>query len=706
MTLHKLFAAVLVASTVSFAQTPPSQHRLMPAPKSLAFKDGRLPLDGNFRVALAGHNDDRLRNGVTRMMKRLEGRMGLPLSRDYSDASAAKLTIEASGGGKETPALDEDESYSLEVDNQRASLKANTVVGVLRGLETFLQLITADKSGFFLPAVSIQDAPRFPWRGLLIDVGRHYQPMDVLKRNLDAMAAAKLNVLHWHLTEDQGFRIESKKYPKLHELGSDGLYYTQDQARELVAYARERGIRVVPEFDMPGHVQSWLVGHPELGAAPGPHEISRKWGIMDAAFDPTNEQVYKLLDGFIGEMAKLFPDAYLHIGGDENNGKWWTANKDIQAFREKKGLKDNHALQTYFNQRVIKLLEKHRKRMMGWDEILQPDLPKSAVIHSWRNSEALIQAARQGYDSVLSAPYYIDLLNPASFHYKDIIADDSALTPDERKHILGGEATMWSEWVTPDTIDSRIWPRTAAIAEKFWSPAGTNDVDDMYRRLDHFSLRLEELGLTHKKNVGMLLRRLTNGGDTARLEQFLTVIEPVKGYRRGRLQPGLGALMPLSRLVDAANTDSAAARRTETLVDSILNDAPNFNQGSQELSDSLSAWWMLASKDLQPVLENSPALQEAIPLAMDLRQVSMIGIDAVQFLRSGKLPPPQWVEHSKVVLDQAGQAKLPLELSILRPIRELATAAVELGQLQAMGKEMWRAHVKQVAFPPPPPRRQ
>src|SRR5204863_3755159 len=185
---------------------------------------------------------------------------------------------------------------------------APTVVGALHGLETLLQLIDADRDGYYLPGVSIQDQPRFPWRGLLIDVGRHYEPMEVLKRNLDAMAAVKLNVLHWHLTEDQGFRIESKKFPELTGLGSDGLYYTQDQAREIIAYARERGIRVVPEFDMPGHVQSWLVGYPELGSAPGPFEVARKWGVMDATFDPSNEKVYKFLDVFIGEMAKLFPD--------------------------------------------------------------------------------------------------------------------------------------------------------------------------------------------------------------------------------------------------------------------------------------------------------------------------------------------------------------------------------------------------------------
>ena len=195
----------------------------------------------------------------------------------------------------------------------------------------------------------IQDQPRFPWRGLMIDIARHYQPPEVLKRNLDAMAAVKLNVFHWHLTEDQGFRVESKKFPKLHTMGSDGFFYTQDQVREIIAYAAERGIRVIPEFDIPGHATSWLVGHPELGSAPGPYKIERGAGIFEPALDPTRDQTYKFLDGFLGEMAALFPDAYMHIGGDENEGKQWDRNPQIQAFMKAKGIKDNHALQAYFN---------------------------------------------------------------------------------------------------------------------------------------------------------------------------------------------------------------------------------------------------------------------------------------------------------------------------------------------------------------------
>src|SRR5262249_33035526 len=176
---------------------------------------------------------------------------------------------------------DENESYSLNATDKQAVLTAPTVVGAIRGLETLLQLIEGDSQGYFIPAVDIQDKPRFPWRGLLIDSCRHFQPLEVIKRELDGMAAVKLNVLHWHLSEDQGFRVESRKYPKLYQMGSDGLYYTQEQIRDVIAYATERGIRVVPEFDMPGHSTSWLVGYPELGSAPGPYQIERKWGVFD-----------------------------------------------------------------------------------------------------------------------------------------------------------------------------------------------------------------------------------------------------------------------------------------------------------------------------------------------------------------------------------------------------------------------------------------
>jgi hexosaminidase len=439
----------------------------------------------------------------------------------------------------------------------------------MRGLETFVQLLESDKDGFYFPAVSISDQPRFVWRGLMIDSGRHFQPVEVMKRNLDAMAAVKLNVLHWHLTEDQGFRVETKKLPELYQKGSDGLFYTQDEIRDIIQYAADRGIRVVPEFDMPGHATSWLVSHPEIASGPGPYKIERQPGIFDPTMDPTNEKTYKLLKVFFKEMAGLFPDAYMHIGGDENEGKQWNANPQIQAFMKDNGIKSNHELQTYFNKRILPFLQQDGKIMMGWDEIFQTDLPKDVMIHSWRGTKALADAAKQGYQGVLSNGYYIDLMYPASSHYVvDPLPADNQLTAEEQKRVLGGEATMWSEWVSPETIDSRIWPRTAAIAERLWSPRSVNDVDDMYRRLAIVDRELENLGLTQRKNQLMMLRRLAGRENVTALSDFVAAIEPVKEYQRYQQRPQ-DMLSPLTGLIDAAQADAPLAREFDRAVDDL-----------------------------------------------------------------------------------------------------------------------------------------
>ncbi|MBZ5561218.1 MAG: beta-N-acetylhexosaminidase [Acidobacteriia bacterium] len=300
------------------------ENNLMPQPAELTWGQGRLTIDDSFRVALEGYTEPRLQASAERLLERLAGQTGIPVSDEVSkDSSKATLVIDCDHAGERVQTVREDESYRLEVTPQQARLGAPTPVGVLRGIETFLQLVDLDKSGFGISAVKIVDHPRFPWRGLLIDASRHWMPVPVITRNLDAMAALKFNVLHWHLSDDQGFRVESRRFPKLYGMGSDGHFYTQAQIREVIAYARERGIRVVPEFDMPGHTTSWFVGYPELASAPNPYSIERAWGIFDPCMDPTREEVYTFLDAFIGEMAALFADEYFHIGGDEVNGKQW-----------------------------------------------------------------------------------------------------------------------------------------------------------------------------------------------------------------------------------------------------------------------------------------------------------------------------------------------------------------------------------------------
>jgi len=673
----------------------------MPAPASVHTTGvGRVPIDAKTTIALNGFVDDRLRAGVTRMLVRLQGRTGLVLSRELSaNADAATLVVTCKGPGFSTPALGEDESYTLDSGRQ-VVLAAGTVVGALRGLETFLQLLSGDRDGFFIPAVNIQDRPRFPWRGLLIDVGRHFESVDLIKRELDAMAAVKLNVLHWHLSEDQGFRVESRKYPKLHELGSDGQYYTQDQLRDVVEYARMRGIRVVPEFDMPGHVMSWVVGYPELASAPGPYTIARKFGVFDAVFDPTRPETYKFIDNFIGEISKIFPDAYWHVGGDENNGKQWQANPKIQEFMRRHGIKDSPALQTYFNQQLTGILRKHGKRMMGWDEILEPGLPKEAVIQSWRGQRSLVDAAKQGYDGVLSAGYYIDLLNTAATHYAvDPLPGTSDLTPAEAAHVLGGEATMWGEWVGPETIDSRIWPRTAAIAERFWSAREVTNVDDMYRRLTVVSVQLEELGVTHLRNADVLLRRLTGGADPGPLRVLADLVEPVKGYQRGGQQPAMTTLGPLTHLVDAVSTDSLGARAVNRLIEQLLADAPHFMLGRDELQKRLTSW-RDGHAAIARLADEAPALAEITPLADDLANMGAIGLDAIMCLSRGVVPDAAWRDAKIAALTQATRPQAALEFPFAVAMRELVFAAAEQGQLATMSPAEWLARIKTLAAPP------
>src|SRR5713226_6546480 len=699
LTLALSLAFLLVGQSAAREATEPTQLNLMPVPASLKIQTGRLAITGSFTVAVKNYADDRLRGGLARMVKRLAGRTVLTLPADFAtDDGAATLVVQCERAGEIIPSLSEDEDYSLDITDKQARLSAPTVVGALRGLETLLQLLQGDRDGYYLPGIKIQDQPRFPWRGLLIDVGRHYEPVEVLKRNLDAMAAVKLNVFHWHLTEDQGFRVESKKLPKLHALGSDGFFYAQDQVREIIAYARDRGIRVMPEFDIPGHSTSWLVGYPEMGSNPGPYKIERGAGIFEPALDPTREQTYKFLDTFLGEMAALFPDAYMHIGGDENEGKQWDRNPQIQAFMKAKGIKDSHALQAYFNQRVLKILQKHGKKMIGWEEILHPDLPKDAVIHSWRGPDSLAAAAKQGYNGILSAGYYIDLIFPSSQHYlADPIPLNSTLTAEEARHVLGGEATMWGEWVSPETIDSRIWPRAAAIAERLWSPRNVTDIDDMYRRLSVISYQLEELGLTHEKNYGMLLRRLAWSDDTGPLRTLASIIEPVKQYRRYQMRPQT-MLSPLTGLVDAARPDSEAARQFTANVDAFLSDAPRFALYRQNIDQTLLEWER-ASRALGPMIDQSPALQEAKPLANNLSAIAEAGSEAVSYLSAGEAPTTEWRSAQLARLDEAAKPKAALEFVVITSVRKLVIAAAERSQLNSTTPAEWKKRVTTMASP-------
>ncbi len=669
-----IFITALILSTVFLISAQDFQkerRNLMPVPANVNWKSGRLMLTKTFNAAVRGKTDQRLKDYIYRAMRRLEGRTVMPFSRDVSENNdSAQLLIETNSTGNAIPQLGDDESYKLEIGNNQAKISAPNAVGAMRGLETFLQLLEGDQSGFYFPAVSIDDKPRFAWRGLMIDSARHFQPLEVIKRNLDGMAAVKLNVLHWHLTEDQGFRVETKKFPELYLQGSDGNFYTQDEIRGIIKYAADRGIRVMPEFDMPGHATAWLVSHPEIGSgADGQaYKIERDPGIFDPTLDPTNEKTYKLLEVFFTEMAQLFPDKYLHIGGDENEGKQWKANAKIQAFMKEKGFKTQDDLQQYFNKRILKFIEKNGKIMMGWDEIFQPKIPKNIVIQSWRGQESLAKVARQGNQGILSNGYYIDLMFPASQHYiVDPLPANTTLTADEQKRILGGEATMWSEWVSPETIDSRIWSRMPAIAERFWSPREINDIEDMYRRLDVVSFQLEESGLTHRKNPTMLLRRLADNQDISALQTLVSVIEPVKGYMRYQVRKQ-NMLDPLTGLIDAANTDAKGAREFNRLVA-----AKNFTADAARMK-MIFQKWRDDGMSLQKTIENAPALAEANQLAVDLQILGNIGLETIALMETGKTSSAEWRDAKLKSLAEIAKQKAALEFQVVEAMKVLVNA--------------------------------
>ncbi|HET9098895.1 MAG TPA: family 20 glycosylhydrolase, partial [Acidobacteriaceae bacterium] len=414
----------------------------MPLPSSVHIGTGALTLDSHFHAAFAGDHDSRLDAALDRFLIRLDRQCG-NIRRAQHDAApdaAETLLLQVAGPGEAVQGVDENESYQLAITPTQVKLTAATDVGAMHGMETILQLVTMENGSCQLPAVSIDDSPRFPWRGFMVDVIRHFEPVDQIERTLDGMAIAKLNVFHWHLSDDQGFRAESKKFPRLTEYASGGLFYTQDQMREVVAYARARGIRVVPEFDMPGHSSSTALAYPEYGSGENLTQLPIVYGMPRAELDPSNEKTYKFVDAFVKEMSGIFPDQYFHIGGDETEGKSWLANPRIKAFMDKKGFKTTVDLQAYFNQRLLKILTKYHKKMVGWDEILNPQLPKDIMVQSWRGVDSLSQGAEQGYTGILSAPYYLDAQKTSEQMFlADPVPADTKLTPDQQKLILGGE---------------------------------------------------------------------------------------------------------------------------------------------------------------------------------------------------------------------------------------------------------------------------
>ena len=668
-----LFLTCILSLGQLFAQD--MSNSLMPVPQSLQKNANHCSITKQFTIGIIGQPGERVYKEATRALRRIDNRTGLfflqgNLSVKDSNRSATVL-IEVKR--KALLNLYEDESYQLATGNQQVRITANTDLGAIRALETLQQLLSVGKGSYYIPGVSITDAPRFPWRGLLLDITLHWMPMNVVKRTLDAMAAVKLNVFHMHLTEDQMFGIESKVYPRLTTVGAEGNFYTQENIKEIIAYADQRGIRIVPEFDVPGHCTAMLKAYPQLAAVPRDYELQRYYGVFDPALDVTKPYTYTFLDTLFTEMTALFPDEYFHIGGDENTGKDWDRNPAIKAYMQQKGMTTYRELETEFISRLLPIIKKNGKKMMGWDEILRPGVPHDIMIQSWQGTESLVSAAQQGYTGLLSTGYYIDLIQPTDFHYLvDPIPANTPLTKEQQQYIVGGEATMWTEHVTPETVDSRIWPRTAAIAERLWSAQAVNDVDDMYRRLDQVDLYLEGVGTTQLKNKSMLLRRLANGYNTEPLEVLVNVIEPLKIYERNSGDTMYTVFSPYTKIADAATPDQRIAREFRKLVARYCStkDATLATEILLHLTI-----WKNNDAGFKLLVANSPVLQEASGLSQHLAKIAVVGQEAMKYIQEKKMPPAGWEKKCLQITAAAKEQGGRCDLQVVTPIEELVRTA-------------------------------
>ena len=699
---------------IGFSQTPD----LMPLPASYKLVDERFDINTTFNLEITGEADAIIYKEASRFFQRLSERTGIFFKSwivtPNSKISTKGLLVKIKSKG--TVALGMDETYELNVDQKNMTITAKTTIGAIRGLETLLQLIVSDNKGYYFKGVDIKDEPRFPWRGLLISQPYHFMPMDVIKRTLDAMAAVKMNVLHFYISDDQGYRIESKVYPRLHEMASDGMYFTHEQVREMVQYAHQRGIRVVPEIDVPGHSTAMIYAYPHLASVQRNYQLQDHWGVFDPTLDPTKSSTYTFLDSLLTEVASLFPDQYFHIGGDENTGRDWKRNPAIQAFMKEKGLNTTLALQNYFNRKVQAILQKNGKIAIGWDEVLmkeldaktakqifldgqfdkliETDVPKDMVIQSWRGMEALLSSAKNGYKSILSKGYYIDLVQPASYHYltdpipfrNEVIVPDSEanfdrfesdiikkiqqgeklLSTEEEKLILGGEATMWTEHVSVETFDSRVWPRTAVIAERLWSPANIRDVNDMYRRMDIVSVQLESLGLTHIKNRDMLLRRLLGKDDISSFSNLVQYLEPVQGYRRNRAD-NFTRFSPYSLMVDIAAPDQKAVRDASGLLSdqTVLTDTIRLKE-----VEILFQQWQHDARRVKLDAKQIHALHDFISHAKSLEELAAIGLEAIQQYNSNNFNTQFWNAQREGKLMAAQKEVGYCELKIVEPLKQ------------------------------------
>jgi hexosaminidase len=429
------------------------------------------------------------------------------------------------------------------------------------------------------------------------------------------------------------------------------------------------------------------VAYPRLASNDSVYAPYKLWRTTNVAIDPTRETTYTFLDSLFTEMTALFPDPYFHIGGDENDGRNWRRTPRIVAYMQaNKMVKadgktvDKHLLQTYFNRRVLAMMQKHGKTMVGWDEILGPDLPKEVVIQSWRGKKGLTDAVKLGHPVLLSNGYYLDLNFSAASHYTtDPLPAGTSLTAAEQKLVLGGEAAMWTEFADSVMVESRIWPRAATVAERLWSPqATTQDVADMYRRLAIVSGELETLGLRHRRVPELLLKQMAGTANPAPLRTLAEVLEPVKEYKRHFQGYSYTTETTLNRLVDAAPAESEVARRFSILVDSVVATitlAPVQRVGAPRQVSALRAQllrWQANDGLLKPLLQSNPTLKEYAPLSTQLAAVATLLLERLTQLQAGQAASPAWLLTARSTLDAAQAPVGQTELAIVKAARKLA----------------------------------
>jgi hexosaminidase len=677
----------LFSTLASFAQQP-EPLSLMPIPASVSTIAGRFQLTENFTISIkADQKDTVLFEAVNRMFNTLNRRTGLYFRQQFIKAghftdTASMLVIVKQ---KESAAIGVDESYQLTISDRQVIIRAENSIGAIRALETILQLATPGPNGFYFPLVTISDHPRFKWRGLMIDVARHFIPMDVLKRNIDAMAAVKLNVLHLHLTDDQGFRVESKLFPLLQEKGSNGNYYTQTEIRDMIIYAAKRGIIVVPEFDIPGHTTSWFAGYPALATRAGSYEPGAPYKIdhskqvnpMDLiqtmqttafpAFHPAKESVYQFLEGFIAEISALFPSSYFHIGADEVNGVVWKQDSGIVAFMRKNNLADTKELQAYFVNRVYEMVKKQGKKMIGWEELFTKDLPSDVVVQVWSpfTSSTLIQSIKaKGNPVILSKGFYLDYFMPAYIHY------DLEFPSEE---ILGGEAAQWTELADAENIETRIWPRMAAIAEKFWSPKEVRDSMDMYRRLFITADHLAEAGLCYESNYDRMILRFSAGEHYTAMHNLMDVLTPEKGVKRIFASLNLPEsysypASPMMRAADIAQADPRTKWEFRKNVEQFLRTKDSIS-GAAIRGQLLI--WSVNYDQLRTQFQRTPGTREIEKQSEQLSALSAAALQAIEWIRAGQKPPFSWMSDHKELFSAANGIYGETELSVYPELMSL-----------------------------------